>query len=128
MTGGSVLGQFVGSQVSHEYSASMAASSMNSNEESSTIRAHGYRPELVSDPSSSASYISELSPGKFYPEYKLGTASGFSGLEQALWPLSLYFSWDSIFAPFNKKLFLEDFHHGRRRYCSSLLINAILAL
>lgn len=150
-----VSSQFVGSQASHESGASLTASSMNTSADNSTIMAPAYRLGSVSDPSSSANYIPQSSPGKFYPEYELGSELGFSGLEQTLWPilvptteptsenwtsitddinlvhhlLALYFSWEyPIFAPFNKELFLRDFHNGRRRYCSSLLTNAILAL
>jgi hypothetical protein len=43
--------------------------------------------------------------------------------------LSLYFCWEyPIFAPLSKKHLLEDFRAGRTRYCSSLLVNAILCL
>lgn len=43
--------------------------------------------------------------------------------------LSLYFCWEyPIFAALSKNHFLMDFRAGRRRYCSSLLVNAILAL
>jgi hypothetical protein len=43
--------------------------------------------------------------------------------------LALYFCWEyPIFAPLSKKHFLQDFRDGRHRYCSSLLVNALLAL
>jgi hypothetical protein len=43
--------------------------------------------------------------------------------------MSLYFSWEyPIFAGLSKRHFLHDFNSGRRRYCSSLLVNAILAV
>jgi hypothetical protein len=43
--------------------------------------------------------------------------------------LALYFCWEHpIFAPFSKKHFLQDFREGRHRYCSPLLVNALLAL
>ncbi|KAF5721924.1 nitrogen assimilation transcription factor nirA [Fusarium mundagurra] len=43
--------------------------------------------------------------------------------------LALYFCWEyPIFAPLSKRHFLEDFRNGRHRYCSSLLVNALLAL
>ncbi|KAH7204904.1 fungal-specific transcription factor domain-containing protein [Fusarium oxysporum] len=43
--------------------------------------------------------------------------------------LALYFCWEyPIFAPLSKRHFLEDFRDGRHRYCSSLLVNALLAL
>jgi hypothetical protein len=120
--------------------------------ENSTRR---HPPKLVFNLSSSASEIREPLVGGFYPEYDSGGAPGFSGLERALWPLpaprteplsgswtkttsdinlvhhllALYFSWEyPIFSPLAKDIFLRDFHNGRRRYCSPLLINAILAL
>ena len=41
----------------------------------------------------------------------------------------LYFCWEyPVFASFSKRHFLEDFGRGLSRYCSSLLVNAILAL
>ena len=43
--------------------------------------------------------------------------------------LFLYFCWEyPTFASLSKEHFLIDFRAGRRRYCSSLLVNAILAL
>jgi len=43
--------------------------------------------------------------------------------------MALYFCWEyPAFAGFVKKHFLSDFKAGRDRYCSSLLVNAILAL
>ncbi|KAI7759094.1 hypothetical protein LZL87_013947 [Fusarium oxysporum] len=43
--------------------------------------------------------------------------------------LALYFCWEyPVFAPLSKRHFLEDFRDGRHRYCSSLLVNALLAL
>jgi len=43
--------------------------------------------------------------------------------------LSLYFCWEySAFASFSKVHFLHDFRTGRRRFCSSLLVNVILSL
>ncbi|KAH8600174.1 fungal-specific transcription factor domain-containing protein [Bisporella sp. PMI_857] len=43
--------------------------------------------------------------------------------------ISLYFCWEyPIFASLTRRHFLRDFHSGRRRYCSSLLLNAILAV
>ncbi|RKF59746.1 Nitrogen assimilation transcription factor nirA [Erysiphe neolycopersici] len=42
--------------------------------------------------------------------------------------LMLYFCWEyPIFAPLSKDHFLKDFKNGNRRYCSSLLVNSILA-
>ncbi|CAK7270130.1 hypothetical protein SEPCBS119000_003930 [Sporothrix epigloea] len=43
--------------------------------------------------------------------------------------LALYFCWEyPTFAPFSKEHFLRDFQDGRQRYCSPILVNALLAL
>lgn len=43
--------------------------------------------------------------------------------------LALYFCWEyPTFASLSKEHFLKDFHNGRPRYCSSILVNALLAL
>lgn len=43
--------------------------------------------------------------------------------------LALYFCWEyPIFATVSKEHFMEDYRKGTRRYCSSLLVNALLAL
>jgi hypothetical protein len=43
--------------------------------------------------------------------------------------MALYFCWEyPTFASLSKENFLEDFKAGRPRYCSSLLVNAMLAL
>lgn len=43
--------------------------------------------------------------------------------------ISLYFCWEyPIFATLSRQHFIADYHSGRRRYCSSLLINAVLAI
>ena len=43
--------------------------------------------------------------------------------------LSLYFCWEyPTFASLSKEHFLKDFQHGRERYCSAILVNALLAL
>lgn len=43
--------------------------------------------------------------------------------------LALYFCWEyPTFASVSKEHYLQDFHDGRTRYCSSLLTNALLAL
>ena len=42
---------------------------------------------------------------------------------------SLYFYWEhSVFACFSEKHFREDYSAGRERFCSSLLVNAIMSL
>lgn len=43
--------------------------------------------------------------------------------------LALYFCWEyPTFASLSKEHFLRDFWDGRRRYCSPVLVNALLAL
>jgi hypothetical protein len=43
--------------------------------------------------------------------------------------LALYFCWEyPTFASLSKEHFLRDFQDGRHRYCSPILINALLAL
>lgn len=43
--------------------------------------------------------------------------------------LALYFCWEyPIFASINKEYFVEDFLAGQARYCSPILVNALLAL
>ena len=43
--------------------------------------------------------------------------------------MALYFCWEyPTFASLSKEHFLDDFRDGRRRHCSSLLVNAMLAL
>jgi hypothetical protein len=43
--------------------------------------------------------------------------------------LALYFCWEyPICATVSQEHFMDDFKKGRRRYCSSLLVNALLAL
>ncbi|KAK5656410.1 hypothetical protein OQA88_4791 [Cercophora sp. LCS_1] len=55
------------------------------------------------------------------------TITGDATLVQHL--LSLYFCWEyPTFASLSKEHFLKDFMDGRPRYCSSLLVNALLAL
>ena len=43
--------------------------------------------------------------------------------------LTLYFCWEyPTFAPFSKEHFMSDFETGTLRYCSPILVNALLAL
>lgn len=43
--------------------------------------------------------------------------------------LNLYFCWEyPTFASLSKKHFFHDFYRGKRRYCSSLLVNALSCL
>ncbi|KAI1635250.1 nitrogen assimilation transcription factor nirA [Biscogniauxia mediterranea] len=53
--------------------------------------------------------------------------TGDAGLVQHL--LALYFCWEyPTFASLSKEHFLKDFLSGRHRYCSPILVNALLAL
>lgn len=55
------------------------------------------------------------------------SVTGDIGLVQHL--LALYFCWEyPTFASLSKEHFLRDFQNGRHRYCSPILINALLAL
>ncbi|SPQ19178.1 58716754-bab3-402c-a9b1-468d22b5aba9 [Thermothielavioides terrestris] len=55
------------------------------------------------------------------------TITGDSRLVQHL--LALYFCWEyPTFASLSKEHFLKDFMEGRPRFCSSILVNALLAL
>lgn len=55
------------------------------------------------------------------------TVTKDSGLVEHL--LSLYFCWEyPTFASLNKEHFLKDFAKGQARFCSSMLVNALLAL
>lgn len=66
------------------------------------------------------------------PEIRSGsttwtTITGDIGLVHHL--LALYFCWEyPTFASLSKEHFLRDFHDGRHRYCSPILVNALLAL
>ena len=43
--------------------------------------------------------------------------------------LALYFCWEyPVFATLSREHFMDDFHQGRHRYCSPLLVNSLLAL
>ncbi|KAF3055094.1 Nitrogen assimilation transcription factor nit-4 [Daldinia childiae] len=55
------------------------------------------------------------------------TVTGDNGLVSHL--LALYFCWEyPTFASLSKEHFMKDFISGRDRYCSSILVNALLAL
>src|SRR5450432_4348178 len=91
-------------------------------------------------PTGSGAYLQGSSPGfhfdsgrasldddeeKFLPDGEYWT-SLTSDSEMVEHLLSLYFCWEyPIFASLSKRHFLEDFRARRRRYCSSLLVNAI---
>lgn len=43
--------------------------------------------------------------------------------------LALYFCWEyPVFASLSREHFMDDFHQGRHRYCSPLLVNSLLAV
>ncbi|KAK5245285.1 hypothetical protein LTS06_009291, partial [Exophiala xenobiotica] len=69
----------------------------------------------------------EPSPPEKYPPAAWTNATNDDNLVQHL--ISLYFSWEyPVFASLSKEHFLLDFHSGSERFCSSLLVNAMLAL
>ncbi|KAI0844251.1 nitrogen assimilation transcription factor nirA [Daldinia vernicosa] len=67
------------------------------------------------------------SPEMKVPPGSWTTVTGDSGLVSHL--LALYFCWEyPTFASLSKEHFMRDFISGRDRYCSSTLVNALLAL
>ncbi len=69
----------------------------------------------------------EPSPTEKYPPAAWTKATNDDNLVQHL--ISLYFSWEyPVFASLSREHFLLDFHTGNERFCSSLLVNAMLAL
>lgn len=58
------------------------------------------------------------------------TWTGITGdINLVLHLLALYFCWEyPTFASLSKEHFLQDFRDGRHRYCSPILVNALLAL
>lgn len=66
-------------------------------------------------------------PNARAPPITWTTITSDNGLIQHL--LALYFCWEyPTFASLSKEHFLKDFMDGRPRFCSSLLVNALLAL
>ncbi len=66
-------------------------------------------------------------PGLQAPPSIWTTITDDPGLIQHL--LALYFCWEyPTFASLSKEHFLKDFMEGRPRFCSSILVNALLAL
>lgn len=66
-------------------------------------------------------------PNSRAPPITWTTITSDNGLVQHL--LGLYFCWEyPTFASLSKEHFLKDFMDGRPRFCSSLLVNALLAL
>lgn len=67
------------------------------------------------------------SPEMKSPPTTWTTITGDTSLVQHL--LALYFCWEyPTFASLSKEHFLKDFLDGRSRYCSPMLVNALLAL
>ncbi|KAI0153106.1 hypothetical protein GGR57DRAFT_156306 [Xylariaceae sp. FL1272] len=67
------------------------------------------------------------SPDMKVPASTWTSISNDSALVQHL--LALYFCWEyPTFASLSKEHFLKDYKHGRPRYCSPILVNALLAL
>ncbi|KAI3317364.1 hypothetical protein HD806DRAFT_541288 [Xylariaceae sp. AK1471] len=67
------------------------------------------------------------SPEMKVPPSTWTNITGDSALVQHL--LALYFCWEyPTFASLSKEHFMRDYQHGRHRYCSPILINALLAL
>ncbi|KAK6214101.1 hypothetical protein LQW54_004703 [Pestalotiopsis sp. IQ-011] len=67
------------------------------------------------------------SPGMKSPPTTWTAITADSSLVQHL--LALYFCWEyPTFASLSKEHFLKDFLDGRSRYCSPILVNALLAL
>ena len=80
---------------------------------------------------STGGMIEQLLPPEL-PELKVpaGAWTGItSDLNLVQHLLALYFCWEyPTFASFSKEHFLRDFQDGRGRFCSSILVNALLAL
>ncbi|KAI0886400.1 fungal-specific transcription factor domain-containing protein [Annulohypoxylon maeteangense] len=67
------------------------------------------------------------SPEMKVPPGTWTTVTGDGGLVSHL--LALYFCWEyPTFASLSKEHFMKDFLNGRNRYCSPILVNALLAL
>lgn len=110
-----------------------------------------WQPDLSGPPQSRVGFWGD----NIDQEDMAGTMPRFQGLEQILSPmdkhgakspsgswtsitsdinlvqhlLALYFCWEyPTFASLSKEHFLRDFQDGRHRYCSPILVNALLAL
>lgn len=71
--------------------------------------------------------IAPVAAGRKVPACSWTNITNDSHLVQHL--LALYFCWEyPTFASLSKEHFLQDFQHGCERYCSSMLVNALLAL
>ncbi|KAI1160843.1 fungal-specific transcription factor domain-containing protein [Nemania serpens] len=71
--------------------------------------------------------LAPLEPEMKVPPSTWTDITSDSALVQHL--LALYFCWEyPTFASLSKEHFLRDYAHGRHRYCSPILVNALLAL
>ncbi|RKK17044.1 hypothetical protein BFJ63_vAg10546 [Fusarium oxysporum f. sp. narcissi] len=94
--------------------------------------AEGMNPDQISDGLPRYRGVEQIlsplnEPGLRTPTSTWTVITGDSVLVQHL--LALYFCWEyPTFASLSKEHFLQDFQEGRNRYCSPILVNALLAL
>ena len=94
--------------------------------------AEGMHPEQMSDGMPRYRGVEQILSPLNEPELRTPTSTwtaltSDSTLVQHL--LALYFCWEyPTFASLSKEHFLQDFQEGRNRYCSPILVNALLAL
>ncbi|RFN49816.1 putative nitrate assimilation regulatory protein nira [Fusarium flagelliforme] len=94
--------------------------------------AEGMHPEQMSDGLPRYRGVEQILSPLNEPELRTPTSTwtaltSDSTLVQHL--LALYFCWEyPTFASLSKEHFLQDFQEGRNRYCSPILVNALLAL
>ncbi|KAF7549411.1 hypothetical protein G7Z17_g6398 [Cylindrodendrum hubeiense] len=94
--------------------------------------AEGIHPDQLSDGLPRFRGLEQVLSPLSDPEMQAPSSSwtsitGDNNLVQHL--LALYFCWEyPTFASLSKEHFLQDFQEGRHRYCSPILINALLAL
>ncbi|KAF5615674.1 nitrogen assimilation transcription factor nit-4 [Fusarium tjaetaba] len=94
--------------------------------------AEGMNPDQISDGLPRYRGVEQILSPLNEPELQTLSSTwtvitGDSVLVQHL--LALYFCWEyPTFASLSKEHFLQDFQEGRNRYCSPILVNALLAL
>lgn len=94
--------------------------------------AEGMNPDQISDGLPRYRGVEQIlsplnEPGLRTPTSTWTVITSDSVLVQHL--LALYFCWEyPTFASLSKEHFLQDFQEGRNRYCSPILVNALLAL
>ncbi|XWW94576.1 hypothetical protein V2A60_002521 [Cordyceps javanica] len=136
-----------------QFSAHDPAAASGSTRSNSLADVRSMASELHGPPQTRVGHWAENMETDITPESQLPR---FRGLEQVLSPLSdpemqrnssgtwtsitgdvnlvhhllaLYFCWEyPTFASLSKEHFLRDFQDGRHRYCSPILVNALLAL